>query len=119
MKGWVIAAALLGAPGFGMDGLDVQQAVELRVTPQSTPSPGTVRATAFVEPNDENVELVLVADSGTYYSSSTVALDGEQAPRTHTTVLKHLPPGEYEVTASVERADGDRVVDRVTLTVWK
>jgi hypothetical protein len=48
----------------------------------------------------------LEADSGEFFTSSTVQLDGDKAPRLQSFFLKELPAGAYEVFARVLQKDG-------------
>jgi hypothetical protein len=63
--------------------------------------------TVTVEPDANNRELELVADSGLFYTSSTVQLYGNEAPRLQQFTLKELPAGTYEVSARVVQRNGD------------
>ena len=94
-------AVLAGAPAKAKD------MVSVRVSPNIAMAPATVRVVVTVEPDADNRELELVADSGVFYTSSTVQLDGSKAPRLQSFVLKELPAGTYEVSAVVVQKNGD------------
>ncbi len=95
-------AVLAGAPAKAKD------MVAVRVSPNIAIAPATVRVVVTVEPEADNRELELVADSGVFYTSSTVQLDGSKAPRLQSFVFKELPAGTYEVFARVVQKNGDR-----------
>jgi len=61
-----------------------------------------------VEPDANNRAMEVVADSNGFYRSSAIQLEGDRAPKTTTFEFRSLPPGEYEVTAVVIGADGQR-----------
>jgi hypothetical protein len=52
--------------------------------------------------------MEVVADSDGFYRSSAIQLDGDRAPKTTTFEFRSLPSGEYDVTAVVIGADGQR-----------
>jgi hypothetical protein len=60
----------------------------------------------MIEANAKNRAVAIVADSMDFYRSSVIQLDGEHAPRTTTFEFRSLPPGMYEVTATLIGADG-------------
>jgi hypothetical protein len=89
----------------------------LNVTPQVAASPGAFRAIAMVQRHTANRKLVLAVDSEAYFRSSTIELEGEDAPVRHVRIFDHLPAGMYEVSAVLTRSDGTRIVDRLTARV--
>lgn len=94
------------------------KALELRVTPRAAQSPATIRVTATVERDPKNREITIVADSGSFFRSSSTELEGADAPKSYTRVFANLPPGTYDITAKVERNDGTELLDVVTLEVF-
>lgn len=97
----IVACVLLG--GAATSARDV---VAIRVSPNVSIAPATVRVVVTVEPDANNRELVLEADSGMFFTSSTVQLDGTKAPRLQSFVLKELPAGNYEIGARVVQRNG-------------
>lgn len=91
----------------------------LRVNPSIATSPGAVRARVNVDPHADNRSLEIVADSLSFYRSSTITLDGELAARSYTMVFERLPAGEYEIRAAVERRDGTSLVEVLPVTILK
>jgi hypothetical protein len=86
--------------------------LRIEVTPRISAAPAVVRVRAIVTPDAENRALQIVADSGAFYRSSMVPLDGANAAAITETTLKNLPGGEYEVMVILISADGRRTVDK-------
>jgi hypothetical protein len=89
----------------------------LRVTPNVSNAPSTVVVKAIVSPDSQNRSLLVEADSGTFYRSSSVQLDGDKAPIVTEILLKSLPSGEYTVTAVLKNAMGEETLVRRTALV--
>lgn len=98
----IVACVLVGSAATS-----AREAVAIRVSPNVSLAPATIRIVVTVEPDADNRELVLEADSGLFFTSSTVQLDGTKAPRLQSFVLKELPAGSYEIAARVVRKNGD------------
>ena len=75
----------------------------------------TVRA--YVTPSSDNRWLRIEADSGSFYRSSEVQLDGDKAPTLTEFRLNSLPSGEYTVMAALIDSKGDETVVRRTALV--
>jgi len=91
--------------------------LRIEVTPQVSVAPAVLTVRAIVTPDEANRALQIVADSGSFYRSSLVPLDGANAAAITETRLKNLPGGEYDVTVMLVEADGKRTVDRRSVTV--
>jgi len=91
--------------------------LRIDVTPRVSSAPAAVRIRAIVTPDAANRALQIVADSGAFYRSSMVPLDGANAAAVTETMLKNLPGGEYEVSVTLVDANGRRTVDRRPITV--
>jgi hypothetical protein len=89
----------------------------LRVTPNFSSAPSTVIVRAYVEPNVHNRRLRVEADSGTFYRSSEIQLDGADAPILTEFRLMSLPGGKYTVVATLVDAMGEETVVQRTATV--
>ena len=59
-----------------------------------------------VERDASNRILRITAESDSFYRSSEIQLEGDQAPRTTTFEFRSLPPGIYEVKVMLIGADG-------------
>lgn len=71
----------------------------LSVSPSMSFAPADLVVRAIVPPDEANRAINIVAESETFYRSSEVQLDGEQAPRVTVREFSSLPAGEYDVSA--------------------
>jgi hypothetical protein len=99
------------------DGQNASEKLALRVTPSVSNAPSTVTIKAIVERNPANRYLGIQADSGTYYRSSEIELDGDRAPLISEFALKDLPGGEYTIAALLRDSMGGETVVRRTVVV--
>ena len=91
--------------------------LSLRVTPNVSSAPSTVIVKATIAKNSENRWLYVEADSGGFYRSSAIELDGENAPLVTEVSLKNLPGGKYTVSAVLRNNLGEETVVRRTALV--
>jgi len=89
----------------------------LRVTPNVSSAPSTVIVKATVTRNAENRWLHIEADSGAFFRSSDIELDGDKAPLITEIRLNNLPGGEYTVAAVLRNNLGEETVVRRTALV--
>jgi hypothetical protein len=90
----------------------------IAASPAMSMAPSTVRVRIHVEPSSENRSLTIVADSGDYFRSSLIQLEGESAPSTVSLSYDNLPGGEYEVRCVLTDSSGrQRAIARASLTV--
>ena len=106
-----LAAATVIASLFTISAI-ASEKLTLRVTPNVSSAPSTVIARAYVEPNADNRRLRVEADSGSFYRSSEVQLDGDKAPVLTEFRLNSLPSGEYTVRATLIDSMGIETVVR-------
>jgi hypothetical protein len=105
-------AAKAGAALFGMlllagtAPMGAGERITLKVSPAVAFAPANlvVRATILADP--ENRAVQVVAESADFYRSSEVQLEGDKAARTNTFEFRSLPPGTYQVSATLVGADG-------------
>ncbi len=71
-------------------------------------APATIRVRVGVEPDADNRVLNVIADSGAYYRSSEIQLDGERAPRLLVVEFPSLPGGSYTVQGMLRDENGRR-----------
>ena len=69
-------------------------------------APATLVVRATVTADAHNRLMEVSADSGDFYRSSTIELEGDHAPRTNSFEFRSLPPGSYEVCARLFGDDG-------------
>ena len=89
----VACVAVLGSPVLASEPLT------LRVSPQVSLEPTVLALHLNVERDPDNRAMKVYIESGEYYRSSFVQLDGDAAPRAISTRFLSVPAGSYEVTA--------------------
>ena len=100
-----LAAALPSSAG---------EPLAMRVSPKIALEPALLTVQTTVEANSDNRALEIVAESADFYRSSSIQLDGANAPRLNVFEFKNLPNGTYEVTSVLVGSSGQRaVVSRV------
>lgn len=77
------------------------QHLTLKVSPSVSFAPANLVVRAMVETDVHNRAVEIVAESDDFYRSSEIQLDGDKAPRTTTFEFRSLPPGAYEVKATL------------------
>lgn len=96
---------------------DALEKLTLRVTPNVSAAPSTVIVKATVARDPGNRWLHIEADSGSFFRSSEIQLDGDAAPVVTELHLKGLPGGEYTVKAVLRDNLGTETVVRRTVLV--
>jgi hypothetical protein len=86
--------------------VDVGERLTMAVSPAQSFAPTTLTIRVHVKPDAENRALEIVAESGDYYRSSRIPLDGYEAPRTIVVELRSLPGGDYEVRGALVDGSG-------------
>lgn len=118
MKGRLtLAAATVIGLLFAAGATGASEKLTLRVTPNVSSAPSTVIVRAYVTPNAQNRMLRIEADSGEFYRSSEIQLEGDKAPTLTEFRLNSLPSGEYTVSAVLQDNKGDETVVRRTAIV--
>src|SRR5262245_20292929 len=82
------------------------QKISVAVTPQQAFAPANLLVRLTIEPESSNRTVEVVAESGDFYRSSQVALEGDRGPRTVLLQFKNLPGGTYVVQGTVSDGDG-------------
>ena len=103
VRTWVFGLAVMAVAVVG-----AKEPLSIRVYPAISFAPANLVIRTSIEPDANNRAMEVVADSDGFYRSSAVQLEGDRAPKTTTFEFRSLPPGEYEVTAVVIGADGQR-----------
>jgi len=91
---------LLAAP------LGAGERLVLRVSPSVAFAPANLLVRTTVEADAANRGMEISAESADFYRSSAVELDGERAARTTQFEFRSLPPGKYNVKATLLGSDG-------------
>jgi len=89
----------------------------IRVTPAIAPAPAFVVVRAVVAVDPDNRMLEVSAESGDFYASSQVPLDGERSPRTSEVRFAGLPSGVYRVSATLVGSQGPRAAASSSIIV--
>ena len=98
---WVAALLLTAALP-----LEANQAITMTVSPRQSLAPTNLSVRLRIQPDADNRVLQVVADSGGFYRSSEISLDGERSARTTVIEFRDVPSGEYEVYGVVLDAAG-------------
>jgi len=80
--------------------------VKIRVSPATAYAPATLLVQVLVEHSEDNRAVRVVADSGSYFSSSEVQLDGVDAPGARSVTFHNLPAGDYELRGELLGING-------------
>jgi hypothetical protein len=90
----------------------------LSVSPAVAFAPATLIVRAKIEADARNRTVEIVAESPAFYRSSEIQLDGDRAPRTNTFEFRSMPPGTYDVRATLRGSGGQaRALVRSTVNV--
>ena len=103
VRAWIFGAALATTTVVA-----AKEPLSIRVSPTVSFAPANLIIRTSVEPDADNRAIEVVADSDSFYRSSTIQLEGDRAPKTTRFEFRSLPPGEYDVTASVIGVGGQR-----------
>ncbi len=98
MRVQILSAAFLLA---SVAGPDANQLLSMAVSPAQSFAPTNLTIRLRVEPDTANRALEVIAESGDYYRSSKIQLDGSEAPGTVSVEFRNVPGGEYEVRATL------------------
>jgi len=86
--------------------LGAGERLALKVSPSVAFAPANLIVRTTVEADSANRAMEIEAESVDFYRSSAVELDGERAPRTTQFEFRSLPPGRYNVKATLLGSDG-------------
>ena len=87
-------------------GVHAAEPIRVRVVPAFALNPADVTVETVIEPDVRNRGVEITVDSANFFTTSTVTLEGERAPRVRTTRFRQLPAGNYEVSATLVRDNG-------------
>lgn len=116
-KSITLAAVTIIGLIFASRPTDASEKLSMRVTPNVSTAPSTVIVKATVAKNSANRWLHIQADSGTFYRSSVIQLDGDRAPLVTEIRFPKLPPGLYTVVAVLGNKLGEQTVVRRAVRV--
>jgi hypothetical protein len=107
MKVKVAFAALLTCAAALPVGAGENNPVTMRVSPAIAFAPANLIVRATVQAHESNRAIEIVAESDSFYRSSEIQLEGDHAPRTSMFEFRNLPPGSYEVRATLRGTRGE------------
>lgn len=81
--------------------------IALRVAPSVAFAPANLVVRATIPVNESNRAIEVIAESESFYRSSEIQLEGDRAPRTSQFEFRSLPPGSYEVRATLRGTRGE------------
>jgi hypothetical protein len=81
--------------------VNASERLTIAVSPLQSFAPTTLKVRIHVTPDADNRALEITAESGDYFRSSRIPLDGKEAPRTIAVELRRLPGGDYQVRGTL------------------
>ena len=114
---FIIAAFTSNGRMFAGSETAATEKLSLRVTPNVSSAPSNVIVKATIAKDKGNRWLIVEADSGTFFRSSAIQLDGDNAPTVTEIRLSNLPSGEYAVSAVLRNNLGEETTMRRTVIV--
>jgi hypothetical protein len=86
--------------------INANDPLTIAVSPAQSFAPTNLAIRVHVQPDPDNRALEVIAESGEYYRSSRILLDGAEAPRTITLEIRNLPSGDYDVRGTLINSAG-------------
>jgi hypothetical protein len=94
--------------------------ITLNASPQISFAPAHLTIRTDIEPDTANRAIEIIIDSPDFYRSTTIDLEGDQAPRTSVFEFRDVPGGVYEVSARLLGQSGNpRAVARRQIDVLR
>jgi predicted phage tail protein len=94
--------------GASISAVTASEKLTLRVSREVINTREGLTVRAVVAPDASNRVIGIQADSGEFFRSSQVEMDGERAPRVFELPLHSLPSGDYTVIAVLINDKGER-----------
>jgi hypothetical protein len=82
--------------------------ITLKVSPAVSFAPANLVVRTTIPSDAANRAVEIIAESSDFYRSSEIELEGDKAARTNTFEFRSLPPGTYEVRATLYGTGGKR-----------
>jgi hypothetical protein len=99
-------------------GAGAGERISVKVSPAVAFAPANLVVRTIIEADADNRAVEIVAESPDFYRSSQMQLEGDRAPRTTRFEFRSLPPGTYDVRATLIGADGEhRALARQSVNV--
>lgn len=100
------ALMIVGFVGLAALPVDGDQRLSIAVSPAQSFAPAFLRVRIRVDPSADNRSLEVIADSGDFYRSSEIQLEGNRSPATFQIELRDVPEGEYRVVGVLRDPSG-------------
>ena len=97
--------------------LGAGEPITMRVSPAVSFAPANLVVRTTIPSDPENRAVEILAESPDFYRSSEIQLEGDKAARTTSFEFRSLPPGTYEVRATLFGRSGTRGVVRQQVNV--
>ena len=88
--------------------LNAGERLAMRVSPSAAFEPAVLTVRTVIEADTDNRALEIVTQSADFYRSSSIQLDGANAPRLNVFEFKNLPTGIYDVMSVLVGSGGER-----------
>ena len=98
---WIVTVVCVTLLALSVPVFAADDELTVRLPSFVTHSASLLRAQIWIPRDSDNRVLRITLDSGAFYRSSDVPLEGDRAPQSHTLVWHALPPGSYEVTVQL------------------
>ena len=108
--GWIAAAVSAVVLLAGETNGSAASMLQLQLSRRLLPVASDLSVIVRIERADENRRITVAVDSADYLRSSSEELEGADAAFAHQFYFKHLPDGDYTVTATLEGTKGTREV---------
>jgi hypothetical protein len=86
--------------------VDAGDQLKIAVSPAQSFAPALLRVRVRIEPSVDNRSLEVIADSGGFYRSSEIQLEGDGSPATIDLELSSVPEGDYRVVGILKDGAG-------------
>jgi hypothetical protein len=86
--------------------LGATEPITMKVSPAVAFAPANLVVRATIECDADNRAVEIIAESPDFYRSSEIQLEGDKAARTNRFEFRSLPPGTYEVRATLFGTSG-------------
>jgi hypothetical protein len=84
-----------------------EDSIAMNASPQISFAPAHLTVRTRIEPDASNRAIEIVIDSQDFYRSTTIELEGDQAPRSSVFEFRGIPGGTYQVSARLVGQAGE------------
>lgn len=109
----ILVAGAVTVPASGTEKL------QMAVSPKVSYAPAIVRVRFNIDRHADNRKLEVAVESGGYFRSSTIQIDGDDGPATVAIEYEGLPPGEYVIAGFLmDASEHNRAIASRRTTVF-